>query len=61
MVAQVKRKKRRHAKAPQMIKKANEPQPLQASQKDEQMLEGNQLNGVYGLPQGWASPSTHEG
>ena len=24
------------------------------------MLEGNQLNGVYGLPQRWASPSTHE-
>ena len=24
-------------------------------------LEENQLNGVYGLPQGWASPSTHEG
>jgi len=23
------------------------------------MIEGNQLNGVYGLPQGWASPSTH--
>ena len=26
-------------------KRANEPQPLQASQKDEQMLEENQLNG----------------
>ena len=34
---------------------------LQASKEDEQMLEGNQLNGVYGLPQRWASPSTYEG
>ena len=57
----MKRKKRRHAKAPQMMKRANEAQPLQASKKDEQMLEENQLNGVYGLPQGWASSSTHEG
>jgi len=47
--------------APQMMKRANEPQPLQASKEDEQMLEGNQLNGVYGLPQRWASPSTYEG
>ena len=61
MVAQVKRKKRRHVEAPQMMKKSQWTQPLQESQKDEQMLEGNQLNGVYGLPQGWASPSTHEG
>ena len=37
------------------------PQPLQASEEDEQMLEGNQFNGVYGLPQRWASSSTHEG
>ena len=37
------------------------PQPLQTSKEDEQMLEGNQFNGVYGLPQRWASPSTHEG
>ena len=25
------------------------------------MLEGNQFNGVYGLPQRWASPLTYEG
>ena len=34
---------------------------LQASEKDEQMLERNQFNGVYDLSQRWASPSTHEG
>ena len=32
-------------------KEPMDPQPLQASQEDEQMLEENQLNGVYGLPQ----------
>ena len=37
------------------------PLPLQASKEDEQMLEGNQLHGVCGLPQRWASPSTYEG
>ena len=47
--------------APQMTKSDNEPQSLQASQADEQMLEGNQFNGVYGLLQRWALPSTHEG
>ena len=28
---------------------------------DELMLEENQFNGVYGLPQRQASPSNHEG
>ena len=47
--------------APQMMKSANEPQPLQASEEDEQILEENQFDGVHGVPQKWASPSTHEG
>ena len=38
-----------------------EPQPLQASKEDEQMLEEHQINGVYGLPQRWPSSPTYEG
>ena len=43
---------------PQVMIKSNAPQPLQASKEDEQMLEENQLNGVYSLSQRWVSPST---
>ena len=49
---------------PKLLKwwsRVNEPLPLQASKEDEQMLEGNQLHGVCGLPQRCASPSTYEG
>ena len=34
-------RKKRMQEAPQMMKKTNEPQPLQASEEDEQMLEVN--------------------
>ena len=37
------------------------PQALQASEDHEQKLEEDQFDGVRGLPQRWASLSTHEG
>ena len=49
------------ANAPQVMKKELCPQALQASKNHEQKLEEDQFDGVHCLPQGWASPSTHEG
>ena len=44
----------------------NEKEPMDPNlymqvKKMNKCLQKNQLNGIYGLPQGWASPSTHEG